>query len=63
MLDMEIVYPEGINTKQEEREFDSFLLIYISEQAVKQRSPKIRIELGHIDKAWHEHKARKSASH
>jgi len=37
---MDISYPDGVSTTAEEREFDSFLLSYITEQALKQRSPK-----------------------
>lgn len=63
MIDTKIAYPEGVKTSQEEREFDSFLLSYISEQAVKLRSPKVRIELDTIDKAWQAYKAKKQSSH
>ena len=57
MSEMEIIYPDGVSTTAEEREFDSFLLSYITEQALKQRSPKIQLMPDEVMKAWEEHKA------
>jgi len=54
MSEMEIIYPEGLETTEEEREFDSFLLNYITELAVKNRSPKVRIVPEELMKAWEE---------
>ena len=57
MLNMDIIYPDGVSTSAEEREFDSFLLSYITEQALKQRSPKVRLMPEEVMQAWEEHKA------
>lgn len=43
MLDTAVTYPEGVVTTAEEREFDSFLLNYIIELAVKPHSPKVQL--------------------
>ena len=56
MLNMAITYPDGVSTTAEEREFDSFLLSYITEQALKQRSPKVQLMPDEVMKAWEEHK-------
>ena len=56
MLDMDIIYPDGVSTSAEEREFDSFLLSYITEQAFKQKSPKVQLMPDEVMKAWEEHK-------
>lgn len=56
MLDMEIIYPDGVSTSAEERAFDSFLLSYITEQALKQKSPKVQLMPDEVMKAWEEHK-------
>ena len=59
----EVTYPADVKTTQEEREFDSFLLSYVSELAVKQRSPKVIINYKEVDKAWQVHNARNLVSH
>ena len=56
MLNMDIIYPDGVSTSTEEREFDSFLLSYITEQALKQRSPKVRLMPDEVMQAWEAHK-------
>ena len=59
MLEMDIVYPAGVETTEEEREFDSFLLNYITELAVKNRSPKVRFMPDEVMKAWEERSVNK----
>lgn len=57
MQGMESTYPDEISSTAEEREFDSFLLNYITEQAIQQRSPKVRLIPDDVISAWEEHKA------
>jgi len=54
MHDIAITYPEGMDTTEEEREFDSFLLLYLTDLAAKQGSPKVRFNPDEVLKAWEE---------
>lgn len=56
MLDMDIIYPDGVSTSAEERAFDSFLLSYITEQALKQKSPNVQLMPDEVMRAWEERK-------